>query len=140
MKKIYDYICSKIVFMSEHLKQLFEFATSQGYKSNVLKPIIVGIIISIIGAVAGAYYKSQIITIGCLILAFIFVISFLIAYFFCLCKNPNLLRSERYNLEKTAIEKATYKGDSAVVGHINIPQKDYVLIEGNNGNNQQKEV
>lgn len=118
--------------MSEQFKQFLEFATSQGYRSNVIKPLIVCIIISILGSTAGAYYGSQTIILCCLVLAFIFVIAFLVAYFFCLYKDPNLLRSERYNLEKTAIEKATFKGDSAVTSHLNLPQKDYVIIGGNN--------
>lgn len=123
-----------MIFMSEHLKQLFEFATSQGNRSNVVKPILIGFIATLIGAVVGVYFESNIITEYCLNLSIVLLVAFLIAYFWCLHKDPNLLRSEKYNLEKTAIEKATFKGDSAVVGHINLPNKDFVIIEGNNQN------
>lgn len=143
MKKYIVTFVQKINFMSEHLKQLFEFATSQGNRSNVIKPILIGFVATLVGAVAGVYFKSDIITEHCLNLSIVLLIAFLIAYFLCLFKDPNLLRSEKYNLEKTAIEKATFKGDSAVIGHINLPNKDYVVIEGNNqtllSNNNTKE-
>lgn len=120
--------------MSEHFKQFLEFATSQGNRTNVVKPILIGFIVTLVGAIAGVYFNSAIITEYCLNLSIVLLVAFLIAYFICLFKNPDLLRSEKYNLEKTAIEKATFKGDSTVVGHINLPNKDFVVIEGRNQN------
>jgi undecaprenyl pyrophosphate phosphatase UppP len=135
MKKYIITFAQKIILnMSEHFKQLLEIATSQGNRTNVVKPILIGFIVTLVGAIAGVYFNSAIITEYCLNLSIVLLAAFLIAYFVCLYKNPDLLRSEKYNLEKTALEKATFKGDSTVVGHINLPNKDFVVIEGQNQN------
>lgn len=118
--------------MSEAFKHFLEYATSQGYKSNVVKPIMVVFIFSIAGSVVSAIYNAQIVMICCIVLAFILVIAFLFAYFYCLFNNSDLLRSERYNLERTAIEKATLKGDSTIYGHLKLPEQDYIIYNGDN--------
>lgn len=132
MNKIYAYICSKKQRMAEQLKHILEYATSQGYKANVVKPILGGLVISILIIISGLYFHSNMIAVFGIILSTIFAIAFFVAYFFCLIKDPNLLRSERFNLEKAAIEKATLKGDSTIYGHLKAPNSDYLLIEGEN--------
>lgn len=118
--------------MAEQLKHILEYATSQGYKANVVKPILGGLIVSILIIVSGLYFHSHIVSVFGIVLASIFAIAFLAAYFICLIKDPNLLRSERFNLEKAAIEKATLKGDSTIYGHLKAPDSDYLLMEGKN--------
>lgn len=119
--------------MSEVFKHFLEYATSQGYRSNVVKPLIVCLIIAIMGTIVAAIYNITIVVYCCMILAFIFIVAFLVAYFYCLFQNPNLLRSERYNLERTAIEKATLRGDSTIQGYLKMPEQDYIVYTGKNG-------
>lgn len=138
MNRRYDYICSKIQFMAEQLKHILEYATSQGYKANVVKPILGGLVVSILIIVSGLYFHSKMVAVFGIVLASIFAIAFFVAYFFCLIKDPNLLRSERFNLEKAAIEKATLKGDSTIYGRLKAPDSDYLLIEGENSSSSPK--
>lgn len=127
-KNIFISFAKKTKQMSDYFKSLIEHASSQGYKSNTVKPLIGGVIVcfafSMVAFWIGAYILSYI----CMSLGGILVICFLFAYFICLYKDPNLLRSERYNLEKTAIEKAAITGDSTAK-HLSIkmPQTSYVI-------------
>ncbi|WP_343524384.1 hypothetical protein [Pedobacter sp.] len=119
--------------MYKALTSFLEHATSQGYRSNVVKPLTTMAIILIVATGFLFYFKVDFF--GYLIgsLAVLMVIAFLISYFICLFKNPDLLRSEKYNLEKTAIEKVSYNGDS-VVGHVQLPPREYVMVQGSIGN------
>jgi len=117
--------------MNQMLTSILQQATSQGYRSNVVKPLM-GMVIILLCATAVLFYVKFFLfatIIGGLAIAI--VVAFLIAYFYCLWKNPDLLRSERYNLEKTAMEKTSITGDS-LNGQIQLPQRDYVIIEANN--------
>lgn len=110
-------------------------ATSQGYRSNVIKPMMGLLIIAGIGLMAALHYHNTfVIYFFCSISAITFIAA-IVAYFICLCKNPDLLRSEKFILEKTAIEKASIHGDS-VNGTLVPPKTDYVLLHS--ANNQQK--
>lgn len=115
--------------MSEHLRQILECATSQGYRSNTVKPLMGVMIICFIGAIAAFYYNAVIIAYILTGLGVIVAISFLIAYFYCLTKDPNLLRSERYNLEKTAIEKTSITDSLQGKRIIKTPSTEYVISE-----------
>lgn len=130
LKRKYYYICSKIRAMAKYLKDLLEHATSQGYKSNVIKPLSGMMIIFVIGAIASHYFDVPYLPFLLALLATICGTGMLIAYFFCLFRNPDLLRSERYNLEKTAIEKVSITGDSTTRQSIVMPHTDYVVVEG----------
>jgi len=124
--------------MNSAFKSLFESATTQGYRSNVLKPIM------------WISFVLFALTIACLILekeifAFIFVVIGVIflamsayAYFYCLHKNPDLLRSEKFNIEKTALEKIAITGDSNL-GRLKMKETDYVVLQSNGQNNPMEE-
>ena len=116
--------------MSRFIKDLLEHATSQGYKSNVMKPLMGLVIIFILGGIACHYFNVPYFSIGLFVLATLAGVCSFIAYFFCLFKNPDLLRSEKYNLEKTAIEKVCITGDSTTKHSIVMPITDYVIVEG----------
>lgn len=61
MKKYIITFAQKIILnMSEHFKQLLEIATSQGNRTNVVKPILIGFIVTLVGAIAGVYFNSAI--------------------------------------------------------------------------------
>ena len=137
--KLYNTFAKKIKDMSEHLKQILEYATSQGYRSNVVKPLMGILSFSVIITIGGAYLNCNIVIYFGIGLTMFLVAAFLFAYFFCLFKDPNLLRSERYNLEKTAIEKATIKGDSNLSGYIKAPNTEYLIVDGSNNTCDRKE-
>lgn len=115
--------------MSEQLKQILEYATSQGYRSNTVKPLMGAMLICFIGAIAAFRCDASIIAYVLTGLGVVLVIAFLIAYFFCLIKDPNLLRSERYNLEKTAIERSSIEDSILGKKRIKTPPSEYVIIE-----------
>lgn len=128
MKRIFLYILDKFKAMSaKAYRELFNSATSQGSKANVIKPLISTIITMLVGALLSAYYGFEMIMIACLVMAIFGFLGLLVSYFFCLFTNPDYLRSEKYNLEKTAIEKTAMLGDSMV--KIIPPTLDYTLIE-----------
>lgn len=122
------YNCIKLLPMPEYLKQILEHATSQGYRSNVLKPLYGICIILFLAAIASFYFKAEAMAYICLCFAFLIVLSFLFCYFYCLFKNPDLLRSERFNLEKTALERVNQSGDS-FSGKIKLPEKDFIVYK-----------
>ncbi|WP_039328073.1 hypothetical protein [Myroides sp. A21] len=119
--------------MAKYLNDLLEHATSQGYKSNVIKPLVGILIVFLCGLIAASYFNTdKIILYVLVVLTGICGLMVLVAYFYCLINNPDLLRSERYNIEKTAIEKVSFTGDSSSRSKlkINMPSTDYVIIEG----------
>lgn len=124
-----SYLCDKIKDMSNYLNALLEHATSQGYKSNVIKPLVGMMIVFVIGTIASHYFGVPYMPTILCILSTLCGIGLLFAYFFCLIKSPDLLRSERYNLEKTAIEKVALIGDSTTKTSITFPHSDYVVVD-----------
>lgn len=128
IKKLYFYALNKINYMVKY-DEILEHATSQGYRSNIIKPLLGMMIIMLLATIilymVGAFVFANFSGAVCLLL----VVAFIISYFYCLFKNPDLLRSERYNLEKTAIEKVSMSGDSMSEGKLQAPKMDYVVIE-----------
>lgn len=115
--------------MSETIKDLIENATAQGFKSNVIKPIMGLMIIFFIGAIGSTYFKVEYLPLLFTILLGLCGFLALFSYCYCLIKDPNLLRSEKYNLEKTAIEKVSLIGDSTSRPQIAMPHSEYVIVE-----------
>ncbi|MBB2951953.1 hypothetical protein [Sphingobacterium sp. JUb56] len=128
-----NYFWGKLTNMPDHIKQILEHATSQGYRSNVLKPLYGLMVILLLGMCLGLYLKNETIAYICLGFALLIAMCFLVCYFYCLFKNPDLLRSERFNLEKTALEKISVTGDSTV-GKLKMQETDYVVIQSENVN------
>lgn len=128
-RKCYLCIAFKLSCMSEAFKSLFQHAANQGYKANVVKPLIgMAAILLFIGLML-MYIEQDIM--GYIIFgsAIVMVIVFVISYFMCLAKDPDLLRSERFVIEKSALEKVSISGDSTFPGTINLPHLDYLKIE-----------
>lgn len=96
------------------LKAFLQQATASGSRSTVLKDLlwVIGIVISAILIASKFGLPIPLITalfvIFCLLIAI-----FLFSYIFCLVKNPDWLRSEKFSIEKMAIEKG-FVGDSTV--------------------------
>lgn len=129
MRILYIYILKETKKMSDKFKEIFENATSQGYKSNVVKPLMGFLIITLVFTAVFVYLEIMplvYITFG---ISALTSLIFLSGYVYCLVKNPDLLRSEKYNLEKTAMEKISFSGDSTSKIKINIPEMEYIVAE-----------
>lgn len=113
--------------MPDFFKQILEHASSQGYKSNVLKPLFGLLSVLLLTTIVCIYLGNEIFANICLTVSLLIVVCFLVCYFYCLFKSPDLLRSEKFNLEKTAMEKIAL-GDSST-GRIKIQDTDYVIIK-----------
>jgi len=139
MLNLYIYSQKKIKIMGDKLSQILEHATTQGYRSNILKPLLGIIIILFLATIAFAYLNKEILYYTTFVMAGIIFIAFIVSFFYCLFKNPDLLRSEKYNLEKTAIEKVSISGDSLNTGKVLPPVMDYVMV-GSIKNNNSTEI
>ncbi len=129
VKKVYFYILTKINFMALKYNEMLEHATSQGNRSNVVKPLL-GMMVILLVAVVFLYKVDAVLFASILGgVAILLVFAFLYSYFYCLFKNPDLLRSEKYNLEKTAMEKVSFSGDSTSKIKVNLPEMQYIVAE-----------
>lgn len=137
MKQLILYVCRKSKRMSEHLRQLFEYATSQGYRSNTVKPLMGAMLICFVGSIAAYIYDASVIAYLFAGLGVVMTIAFLVAYFICLIKDPNLLRSERYNLEKTAIERTAINDSMQGKRIIKSPSTEYVISKPTEENREE---
>lgn len=102
------------------IRSLLEQATAQGSRSTALKPLgwLLALLLS---STLGCFSLKAPIWASVLlgVLSTIAVIVYVGAYVFLLVKNPDALRSERFFLQKLAIEKGLY-GDS-LVGTLELP-------------------
>jgi hypothetical protein len=126
---LYIYISKIAKNMSDKFKEIFENATSQGYRSNVVKPLMGFLIITFIFTAVFVYLEIILLAYITFGISALTALIFLSGYIYCLIKNPDLLRSEKYNLEKTAIEKISIQGDSTSKIKINSPEMDYIVVE-----------
>lgn len=96
----------------ELVKAFLEQASASGTKANVLKPMN-WMILTLIAAVIAMFKIGVPIWISILIITFmvISIIIFLFAFLYCLFKDRDALRSEKYSIQKMAIEKG-FVGDN----------------------------
>jgi Na+/pantothenate symporter len=94
------------------IRELFQQSDSSGSRSTVLKPLtwfislIIGGIILLLKVNSPQFLISLLsIILTCTILIFLF------AYVYCLFTDKDAIRSEKYSIQKMAIEKGLY-GDS----------------------------
>lgn len=128
MRRIILAIFGKFKTMSEKAyRELFDSATSQGFKANVLKPLISVIIILLVADFAFLYFGFIAVGITFVVTTLIIIVVMVACYVFCLYTNPDYLRSEKYNLEKTAIEKTAMIGDTTI--RVIPPSTDYTVME-----------
>lgn len=91
----------------DYIKHVLSQANSFGSRSSILS-ILAWILGSILASItlAGIFKAEKWILIGLFGLLVLMIISVLIAFFFCLFTNrTDVLRSERFNIEKMALEK-----------------------------------
>jgi hypothetical protein len=109
----------------EWLKAIFEVATLDHARSTTLRPLHGALIITTIALLfeigLGAPEWLLIITTICFSVV---LLSFLTAYFYFMVKNPDCLRTERYSLQRMALEQNL--GDS-ISGVINLPDTANIM-------------
>jgi len=109
------------------VQEFLQQAILKGNKSTVLKPLrwLIGLSFSatLILAVSDSATWLLIVFMS---LSVISVILFIFAYVFCLLKSPENLRSEKYTIQKMAIERGIIGDD--IVGQIEIESKKDILI------------
>lgn len=93
--------------LMDYVKQILQQANAFGSKSSILS-ILAWISGSILAAItlSSIFKAEKWISIGLFVLLILMIISILVAFFFCLFTNKtDALRSEKFNIEKLAIEK-----------------------------------
>ena len=113
--------------MSQQMRHILENMTSQGYRSNAIKPLLGSMVLTAMAGIIAWKCGAVIISYVMTVLAVVSSVLFFIAYFICLVKDPNLLRSERFNLEKIALEKACIQSTSGRIA-AKPPMCDYVEV------------
>lgn len=116
LQLIVTFVILIIVMMPgiEFIRSILSSSSASGSKTNIMKPL--NWLISILGAlvIGGFIYGLPMwmdcILFVCLILVLLY---YLFVYTYCLLKDKDALRSERFNVQKMAIEKGIL-GDSSV--------------------------
>jgi hypothetical protein len=92
---------------------LLQHAAAQGSRSTVLRPLgwLLGICVTAAVACVEVKAPSWLITLFGVSSA-VTVLLYLVAYIFCLIKDRDALRTERYSIQKLAMEKGYATGDS----------------------------
>ena len=91
----------------DYVKHILQQANSFGSRSSILS-ILAWILGSLLCAttLASIFNADKLILIGLFILVVIMIIAILVAFLFCLFTNKtDILRSEKFNIEKLALEK-----------------------------------
>jgi len=91
----------------DYVKHILQQTNSFGSRSSILS-ILAWILGSLLCAttLASIFKADKLILIGLFILVVIMIIAILVAFFFCLFTNKtDILRSEKFNIEKLALEK-----------------------------------
>lgn len=94
------------------IKELFQKSDSSGSKSTILKPLTWLLSIIIAGLLILVKFNSSLwMIIMFSVIMGIALIIFFFAYIYCLFTDKDALRSEKYSIQKMAIEKGLY-GDN----------------------------
>ncbi|WP_118949565.1 hypothetical protein [Taibaiella helva] len=108
----------KVLYLLKRLKvdiqQYLQNITKSGHKSTVLMPLT-SLIAVLIGGGSLMFAVGKVpiwIPITMLCLAFAVILLFLGCYLFCLIKNPDLIRSEKFVTDKLLIERGIYGDDT----------------------------
>lgn len=119
------------------LKEIMVKSDNSGEKSTILKPLTWLISILMGGIIALFYIKAEnwiIIAFFCIIC--LIILLFVFSYLFCLYKDKDALRSEKFYIQKMAIEKGFY-GDN-VTGLISSNQSN--STNSNSTNSDEPEI
>lgn len=90
----------------DFVKQIFQHANSYGSKSSILSPLI-WIVLGILGPlVMSSIFAPAWVSVLLAVVFVIFILILAYVYLYCLHKgDTDALRSEKFNIEKIALEK-----------------------------------
>ena len=113
--------------MPDHFLQILQQALMRNSKSTVLTSLswLIGLLLPAI-ILASAYATDKWVVVMLGILLGLAVILFLAAFVFFACTNPELLRSEKYVIQKMALEQGLMGDD--LTGYVKIDPKSPKLI------------
>lgn len=95
------------------IRALLEQVSGHGSRSTVLKPLGWALALLIPATMLSAFFKLDVwLTRGLGAGAGLSLLAYLVAYFFCLVKDREALRSERYSIQKLAIERRVVGDDT----------------------------
>jgi hypothetical protein len=96
------------------LTQLLAKAYQSGYRSNILNSLIYicAVIITAIAVLSKTSVDKWIIN-GLAVTLFIVIAVFVFSYLYCVVKDRDALRSERYSINKMAIENKFFGDDKS---------------------------
>ncbi|MBS1509835.1 MAG: hypothetical protein JST86_03290 [Bacteroidetes bacterium] len=116
------------------IRELLHRSDSSGSKSTILKPLtwLVSILIGGVILLQKVNTPAWLTVFFCIIVS-LAVLIFFFAYIFCLFKDRDALRSEKYSIQKMAIEKGIY-GDN--ITGIHEPDNSKLLSDPKNLSNQ----
>jgi len=98
--------------MGNFFRELLSKSDSSGSKSTVLKPLTWFISILIAGIIFSVKYNApKWILIFFVIVSSVVILLFLFSYIYCLFVDRDALRSEKFSIQKMAIERGLY-GDN----------------------------
>jgi uncharacterized membrane protein YdbT with pleckstrin-like domain len=97
----------------EQIFQLLQKSDASGSKSTILKPLtwFISLLAGAIITCAWLKVHEWIIVFFAILVGIAFVV-FLCAYVYCLFTNPDAIRSEKFSIQKMAIERGIF-GDSS---------------------------
>lgn len=124
--------------MGNYFRGIYD-SSAKGQKSNVMNPLIGITSVFIAGSIISHRFDVTYLTIVLIGLSVISGLGFIIGYFFCLFKNPDLLRSEKYNIQKSALENAAMFGNNDNPITNSLPNPNRVIVEGLLATNQEDE-
>lgn len=101
-----------------------------GSRTDVLRPVAWLVTILLGGAIGLQHVGAPSWTMAALIvLLFAIVLMYAGAYIYCLLTNPDALRSEKFAIEKLAIEKGVYGDDRVGIVDITPTEAGAVALE-----------
>ena len=118
------------------IKEFWERSYDSGSRSTILKPLLWGISIclsAMVVLVKAGSPEWMLMGLGIIIVALIVTILF--AYLFCLFKDRDALRSEKYSIQKIAMEKGLYGDDkSGIFEKVESSKKIIIPIKSGDSN------
>lgn len=94
--------------INDIIKSFLNQANANGSKTNVIKPLLSLIVFFLAALITSSNYCPSWITIVLAIVMFALSIFFIFVFWYCLMKQPDLLRSEKFNLDKMVVEHTRY--------------------------------
>jgi len=129
--------------MYNSISSILNHASVQGEKTNVLKGLIwpptilsiTGFLFIVTGNTLAKDYSLLLTMLGLIVVILGLLVGIFLYYFFYVKAfniDPDLLRSENFVLEKTALDKVSITGDSATRASISTPHShsNYIIVEG----------